>query len=110
MRDKLSLHEIGKRTGLSRNTIHTRIRELHEAGTAVARAHSSAAVQLVALYKALGGGWDMSSTINAPKGAVGPAPPWRVAPTCLQGHRHGALRNRGDNPLGDYFDGEHNRP
>lgn len=74
MRDKLSLHEIGKHTGLSRNTIHTRIRELHEAGTAVARAHSSAAVQLVALYKALGGGWDMSSTINAPKGAVGPAP------------------------------------
>nr|WP_232305111.1 efflux transporter outer membrane subunit [Castellaniella caeni] len=33
-------------------------RSLHEAETAVARAHTNAAVQLVALYKALGGGWD----------------------------------------------------
>ncbi|MCL4185826.1 MAG: efflux transporter outer membrane subunit [Burkholderiaceae bacterium] len=33
-------------------------RSLHEAETAAARAHTSAAVQLVALYKALGGGWD----------------------------------------------------
>jgi outer membrane protein TolC len=31
---------------------------LHDAETAAARAHTSAAVQLVALYKALGGGWD----------------------------------------------------
>jgi NodT family efflux transporter outer membrane factor (OMF) lipoprotein len=33
-------------------------RGLHEAETAAARAHSNAAVQLVALYKALGGGWE----------------------------------------------------
>ena len=33
-------------------------RGLHEAETAAARAHTSAAMQLVALYKALGGGWD----------------------------------------------------
>ncbi len=32
-------------------------RVLHEAETANARAHTNAAVQLVALYKALGGGW-----------------------------------------------------
>ena len=37
-------------------------RSLHEAETAVARAHASAAVQLVALYKALGGGWEVSGT------------------------------------------------
>lgn len=34
-------------------------RSLHEAETAAAWAHTNAAVQLVALYKALGGGWDM---------------------------------------------------
>lgn len=34
-------------------------RGLHEAEIAVARAHTGAAVQLVALYKALGGGWDV---------------------------------------------------
>ncbi len=33
-------------------------RSLHEAETAVVRAHANAAVQLVALYKALGGGWE----------------------------------------------------
>lgn len=33
-------------------------RTLHEAKVASARAHTSAAVQLVALYKALGGGWE----------------------------------------------------
>ncbi len=33
-------------------------RLLHEAETATARAHTAAALQLVALYKALGGGWD----------------------------------------------------
>jgi outer membrane protein TolC len=53
-------------------------RSLHEAETAVARAHTSAAVQLVALYKALGGGWDASSTTpptaHPPRGAVAPAP------------------------------------
>ena len=36
-------------------------RSLHEAETAAARAHTNAAVQLVALYKALGGGWDVST-------------------------------------------------
>ncbi|TAN29966.1 MAG: efflux transporter outer membrane subunit [Castellaniella sp.] len=34
-------------------------RSMHEAETAAARAHTNAAVQLVALYKALGGGWDV---------------------------------------------------
>ena len=47
-------------------------RSLHDAETAAARAHTSAAVQLVALYKALGGGWDVSrttsTTINPPRG------------------------------------------
>ena len=33
-------------------------RSLHDAEAAIARAHTSAALQLVALYKALGGGWD----------------------------------------------------
>lgn len=33
-------------------------RSLHEAEAATVRAHTSAAKQLVALYKALGGGWD----------------------------------------------------
>jgi len=39
-------------------------RNLHEAETAAARAHTSAAVQLVALYKALGGGWDLSTATS----------------------------------------------
>ena len=39
-------------------------RSLHEAETAAARAHTTAAVQLVALYKALGGGWDVSTTAS----------------------------------------------
>ena len=39
-------------------------RSLHEAETAAARAHTNAAVQLVALYKALGGGWDVSTTAS----------------------------------------------
>ncbi len=51
-------------------------RSLHEAETATARAHASAAVQLVALYKALGGGWD-ASTATSPiahplRGAAAP--------------------------------------
>lgn len=33
-------------------------RSLHDAETAAARAHAGAATQLVALYKALGGGWE----------------------------------------------------
>ncbi|HNR22546.1 MAG TPA: efflux transporter outer membrane subunit [Steroidobacteraceae bacterium] len=51
-------------------------RNLHEAETAAARAHANAAVQLVALYKALGGGWDLStapSTSGHPlRGAAAP--------------------------------------
>jgi len=39
-------------------------RSLHEAETATARAHANAAVQLVALYKALGGGWDASTATS----------------------------------------------
>lgn len=35
-------------------------RQLHEAQAAAVRAHTAAAVQLVALYKALGGGWSAS--------------------------------------------------
>ena len=64
-------------------------RSLHEAETTAARAHASAAVQLVALYKALGGGWDVSSTtpttVNPPRGAVAPTP----------------LASRSDMPLSD---------
>ncbi|WP_244135465.1 TolC family protein, partial [Burkholderia stabilis] len=40
-------------------------RSLHEAETAAARAHTNAAVQLVALYKALGGGWDVSTAASS---------------------------------------------
>ncbi|MFO7553438.1 MAG: TolC family protein [Haliea sp.] len=39
-------------------------RSLHEAETAAARAHTNAAVQLVTLYKALGGGWDVSAATS----------------------------------------------
>ena len=53
-------------------------RSLHDAETAAARAHTSAAVQLVALYKALGGGWDASSTTpittHPPRGAAAHMP------------------------------------
>lgn len=41
-------------------------RLLHEAETAYVRAHATTAVQLVAVYKAIGGGWDLS---NAPSSA-----------------------------------------
>lgn len=37
-------------------------RLLHEAETSAVRAHTTASVQLVALYKALGGGWDSPAT------------------------------------------------
>lgn len=40
-------------------------RGLHDAETLNARAHTTAAVQLVALYKALGGGWDAPLTAPA---------------------------------------------
>jgi len=39
-------------------------RLLHEAQIATARARTAAAVQLVALYKALGGGWDAPAAIS----------------------------------------------
>ncbi|TAN25196.1 MAG: efflux transporter outer membrane subunit [Castellaniella sp.] len=39
-------------------------RSLDEAEFATARAHTNAAVQLVALYKALGGGWDPSAAAS----------------------------------------------
>lgn len=45
-------------------------RMLHEAETANARAHTVAAIQLVALYKALGGGWDAPA---APPATTSPA-------------------------------------
>jgi NodT family efflux transporter outer membrane factor (OMF) lipoprotein len=50
-------------------------RSLHEAETAIARAHANAAVQLVALYKALGGGWEAPAanthdTNSAPDSAL----------------------------------------
>ncbi|HMO44631.1 MAG TPA: efflux transporter outer membrane subunit [Rubrivivax sp.] len=55
-------------------------RTLHEAETTAARAHTNAAVQLVALYKALGGGWDAStaaSTATDPlQGAAAPVAFW----------------------------------
>jgi len=41
-------------------------RLLHEAETSSARARTTAAVQLVALYKALGGGWDAPAAALAP--------------------------------------------
>ncbi|OYW88030.1 MAG: RND transporter [Sphingobium sp. 32-64-5] len=41
-------------------------RLLHEAETAYARAHAATAVQLVAVYKAIGGGWNLS---DAPSSA-----------------------------------------
>ena len=37
-------------------------RELYEAQAVLTRAHTAAAVQLVALYKALGGGWSPEAT------------------------------------------------
>ena len=40
-------------------------RVLHEAETSTVRAHTTAAVQLVALYKALGGGWDAPAATPA---------------------------------------------
>ncbi|GMV01574.1 MAG: efflux transporter outer membrane subunit [Burkholderiaceae bacterium] len=53
-------------------------RSLHEAESAAARAHSGAAVRLVALYKALGGGWDVSRTTstasNPIRGGATPTP------------------------------------
>src|SRR3546814_13516711 len=50
-------------------------RLLHEAETAYVRAHASTAVQLVALYTAIGGGWDLS---NAPASAPVSWPPLSI--------------------------------
>lgn len=46
-------------------------RLLHDAEMAAARAHTTAAVRLVALYKALGGGWDVSATTKPAAGRKG---------------------------------------
>ncbi len=56
-------------------------RLLHEAETSTARAHTSAAVQLVALYKALGGGWD--ATAAAPQGTSPTPGPVAATPVTL---------------------------
>ena len=45
-------------------------RVLHEAETSNVRAHTTAAVQLVALYKALGGGWDTPATMPATASSI----------------------------------------
>ena len=49
-------------------------RGLHEAETAAARAHTNAAVQLVALYKALGGGWEAATARSANDATTNPSP------------------------------------
>ncbi len=48
-------------------------RGLHEAETAAARAHTNAAVQLVALYKALGGGWEAATARSAIDATTNPS-------------------------------------
>ncbi|MFC7300438.1 efflux transporter outer membrane subunit [Cognatiluteimonas weifangensis] len=53
-------------------------RLLHEAETSAARAQTAAAVRLVALYKALGGGWDAAAT--APPMTEAAADPLARAP------------------------------
>jgi len=45
-------------------------RSLHDAETAVVRAHAGAAMQMVALYKALGGGWDATTAAPLATGAA----------------------------------------
>ena len=49
-----------------------------EAQSAAVRAHTAAALQMVALYKALGGGWDAAAAANPPVSPSVAAPP--VAP------------------------------
>lgn len=49
-------------------------RLLHEAQSANARAHTAAAMQLVALYKALGGGWDAPGAISTSPAHPSPQP------------------------------------
>ena len=46
-------------------------RLLHEAETACARAHATTAVQLVALYKAIGGGWDLPDAPTSKHVSIG---------------------------------------
>jgi NodT family efflux transporter outer membrane factor (OMF) lipoprotein len=53
-------------------------RVLRDAEDGYARTHTAAAIDLVALYKALGGGWD-SATDARGRGAAGPQPPVRDA-------------------------------
>lgn len=57
---------------LSRIELLAEQRQVYEAETAVVRAHTAAAIRLVALYKALGGGWDapgVAARAHAPAGA-----------------------------------------
>ncbi|MCD6664104.1 MAG: efflux transporter outer membrane subunit [Comamonas sp.] len=68
---------------IARVELLTAQRSLHEAETAAAQAHTHAAVQLVALYKALGGGWDAPAAALATTHALRSA----TAPDALQGER-----------------------
>lgn len=57
---------------LSRIELLAEQRQVYEAETAVVRAHTAAATRLVALYKALGGGWDapaVAARADTPAGA-----------------------------------------
>ena len=55
-------------------------RSVHEAETATVRAHTGAAMQLVALYKALGGGWEAPAAASRGVGPVRDAEPIASAP------------------------------
>lgn len=61
-------------------------RLLHEAEISAVRAHTAAAVQLVTLYKALGGGWDAPTTTSATS-----SPPENPKVTTPSAHRAGVL-------------------
>ncbi|KZC40728.1 RND transporter [Rhodanobacter sp. FW510-R12] len=53
-------------------------RVLRDAEDGYVRTHTAAAIDLVALFKALGGGWDSAATADARgKGVAGPQPPAR---------------------------------
>jgi NodT family efflux transporter outer membrane factor (OMF) lipoprotein len=55
-------------------------RSLHDAETATARAHTNAALQLVTLYKALGGGWEApEAAARSADPTSGAAVPARIA-------------------------------
>ncbi len=71
-------------------------RLLHEAETAAVHAHTTAAIQLVALYKALGGGWDAPAT--AP---VSIGPDSAAAVPVARGAGAGSAHRRSTPPLLD---------